>query len=51
MKKVYADPSLGYTESESFEIPERFADPCSDGEEAEKPATEPDTGGIDKMFE
>ena len=51
MHKVYADKTLGYSEAESFEIPERYLDPCGTEEEEEKPVVSPDTGGIDKMFE
>jgi penicillin-binding protein 1A len=29
MKKVFADKSLGYTETETFDIPEEYKDPCA----------------------
>ena len=29
MKKVFADKHLGYTEDETFEIPDEYKDPCS----------------------
>ena len=53
MQKVYADKTLGYSEEETFEIPEEYADPCGHkgAEEEDKPVTPPDIGGIDKMFE
>ena len=48
MKKVFADKSLGYDQTEQFEMPEDY-NPC-----AGKDSTvtyETITGGIDKMFE
>lgn len=51
MQKVYKDKTLGYSEDETFEIPEKYANPCSEGGEEDSPTTPPDTGGIDKMFE
>lgn len=51
MQKVYADKTLGYSEEESFEIPEKFANPCSTEDGEEDLTTPPDTGGIDEMFE
>ena len=51
MQKVYKDKTLGYSEDETFEIPEKYANPCSEGVEEDSPTTPPDTGGIDKMFE
>ena len=45
------DKTLGYSEDETFEIPEKYANPCSEGGEEDSPTTPPDTGGIDKMFE
>ncbi|MCH5329240.1 MAG: transglycosylase domain-containing protein, partial [Coprobacter sp.] len=29
MQKVYADPSLGYSPTETFEVPAEYADPCA----------------------
>lgn len=49
MKKVYADPELGYSETENFEVPEGF-DPCA-GTTSSNVNTPTDVGGIDKMFE
>ena len=51
MQKVYKDKTLGYSEDETFEIPEKYANPCSEGGEEDSPTTPPDTGGIDKVFE
>ncbi len=51
MQKVYADKSLGYSESEDFDIPEEYANPCEGAKENKQQTTTPDTGGIDKMFE
>lgn len=49
MQKVYADPSLGYSETETFDVPEDFT-PCGDNS-SEGTTTPTDIGGIDKMFE
>lgn len=49
MQKVYADPSLGYSETETFDVPEDFS-PCN-GVSSENTETPTDVGGIDKMFE
>ncbi|MDR1357513.1 MAG: transglycosylase domain-containing protein [Tannerellaceae bacterium] len=47
MQKVYADPALGYSETETFDIPAHYANPCLDTD-----FTLPSgTGGIDKIFE
>lgn len=51
MQKVYADKSLGYSESEDFDIPEEYANPCEGAKDNKQQTTTPDTGGIDKMFE
>lgn len=47
MQKVYADPFLTYSESETFEIPHRYLDPCGIMPDD---STEVDLGGIDRMF-
>lgn len=47
MKKVYADKTLGYSETETFELPEGF-DPCKDILDA---AMENSSEGIDEIFE
>ena len=51
MQKVYADKSLGYSESEDFEIPEQYADPCKSINSEDRKNIPVDVGGIDKMFE
>ena len=52
MQKVYADKTLGYSQEEDFDIPERYLNPCDSIPEAEQERlVEPDTGGIDRMFE
>ncbi len=48
MKKVYADKSLGYDQTEEFQLPEEF-DPCGDSEISIEDAT-PDLG-LDDLFE
>jgi penicillin-binding protein 1A len=47
MQKVYADPTLGYSETESFDIPGQYANPCQSIDYT-FPA---DARGIDKIFE
>ncbi len=52
MQKVYADKSLGYSEEENFDVPEQFRDPCGNGRTPDDDQLmDPDTGGIDRMFE
>ncbi|MCD7935386.1 MAG: transglycosylase domain-containing protein [Tannerellaceae bacterium] len=51
MQKVYADESLGYSQSEDFEVPEQYANPCQTASTVSEPGSVPDTGGIDKMYE
>jgi penicillin-binding protein 1A len=31
LQKVYANPDLGYSQTDQFDIPERFRDPCATG--------------------
>jgi penicillin-binding protein 1A len=47
MQKVYGDPSLGYLETETFDIPAKYSNPC---QSMDTPITS-GGGGIDKMFE
>ncbi|MEG1544514.1 MAG: transglycosylase domain-containing protein [Tannerellaceae bacterium] len=51
MQKVYADKTLGYLQTEDFEVSEQYADPCGTHSGEEKADTPVDVGGIDKMFE
>jgi penicillin-binding protein 1A len=49
MQKVYADKSLGYSETEVFDpVPAQYANPC--GGSGNTP-NEPGSGGLDKMFQ
>ena len=50
MKKVYADPQLGYLESESFEISEAYKNPCSTSSEEESIESTVTLQGIDEFF-
>ncbi len=52
MQKVFADKTLGYSETEQFEVPAQYSDPCGNGHtpDDDQPMS-PDTGGIDRMFE
>lgn len=52
MQKVYADKTLGYSQEEQFDVPAQYANPCQTTASINsEPVTQPDTGGIDKMFE
>jgi penicillin-binding protein 1A len=51
MQKVYADQTLGYSETESFDVPPQYANPCKDHTGQELLNIPTDIGGIDKMFE
>ena len=51
MQKVYADQTLGYSETEDFDVPPQYANPCRDHTEQELLNISTDIGGIDKMFE
>jgi penicillin-binding protein 1A len=52
MQKVYKDKSLGYSESERFQIPDGF-DPCGDSLEHSYSPDKEDYGsnGLDDLFE
>jgi penicillin-binding protein 1A len=51
MQKVYADKTLGYSESENFDIPPQYADPChTDSVQQEEQAAPAESGGIDHIF-
>ncbi|MDR2388908.1 MAG: transglycosylase domain-containing protein [Tannerellaceae bacterium] len=47
MQKVYADPTLPYSETETFDLPARYANPCPDTDSA----SSSQVGGIDRFFE
>ncbi|MDR2809542.1 MAG: transglycosylase domain-containing protein [Tannerellaceae bacterium] len=47
MQKVYADPTLGYSDTETFNVPAQYANPCPNTDFISQPYT----GGIDKIFE
>jgi penicillin-binding protein 1A len=51
MQKVYADQTLGYSETEDFDVPPQYANPCKGHTEQELLNIPTDVGGIDKMFE
>ncbi|MDR3062345.1 MAG: transglycosylase domain-containing protein [Dysgonamonadaceae bacterium] len=44
MQKVFADPNLGYTQTENFEIPGNYRNPCASHSEKEEVI------GIDQIF-
>ena len=47
MKKVYGDPSLGYSQTETFKLPEGF-DPCAGSETPDGEVFE--ETGLDDLF-
>lgn len=51
MQKVYADQTLGYSDTEAFEVPPQYANPCKGYTEQELMNIPTDIDGIDKMFE
>ncbi|WP_459189588.1 transglycosylase domain-containing protein [Parabacteroides sp. APC149_11_2_Y6] len=51
MQKVYADKTLDYSETEDFEVPEQYNNPCKTTNEEDRKQIPTDVGGIDKMFE
>ena len=51
MKKVYADTSLGYSQSEQFEVPSKYRDPCHGSSSAGHYTPFSSEGGIDEIFE
>jgi penicillin-binding protein 1A len=51
MQKVYADHTLGYSETEDFDVPPQYANPCMEHTEQELLNIPTDVDGIDKMFE
>lgn len=51
MQKVYADKSLGYSETENFDIPARYSNPCQTATDEDVAGPTPDdTDGIDRIF-
>ncbi|MDH6304291.1 penicillin-binding protein 1A [Parabacteroides sp. PF5-5] len=51
MQKVYADKTLGYSETENFDVPSQYANPCKGYSEEDIRNIPTDVGGIDKMFQ
>jgi len=49
MKKVFADPSLGYSQSEQFVVPKEYQNPCSGSSNLPYMQLRPE--GIDEVFE
>lgn len=50
-KKLYADPSLGYSTSEKFQIPEAYRNPCEEEPTTRKAPEVVPSQGIDDLFE
>ena len=51
MKKVYADTSLGYSQSEQFVVPKEYQNPCTGAEYSDLPQMQFYPEGIDEVFE
>ena len=51
MKKVYADPALGYSQSEQFEIPRQYQNSCTERGHTEPSHIQSNSQGIDEIFE
>ena len=51
MKKVYADPSLGYSQSEQFVVPKEYQNPCKGANWDLPYIMQSHPGGIDEVFE
>jgi len=56
MQKVYADKTLGYSETENFVVPEQFQNPCATIDSDDKESVvdhdeQQKSSGIDKMFQ
>ncbi|MDR1719922.1 MAG: transglycosylase domain-containing protein [Dysgonamonadaceae bacterium] len=49
MKKIYNDASLGYSQSERFEVSDKYGNPCNSYYEKEGDSTR--LNGIDEIFE
>ena len=49
MKKVFADKSLGYSQEDTFEIPEGF-DPCKDILVSDDAPAIQESEGLDDLF-
>jgi penicillin-binding protein 1A len=49
IKKVFADNELGYSEKETFDIPEEYKDPCASRNKKED-SLKPQTGSFDEFF-
>ena len=51
IKKVYADPSLGYSQSEQFAVPGEYQNPCKGGDFFDPSYMQFYPEGIDEVFE
>jgi len=50
LQKVYNDPTLGYSQTERFEIPGKFANPCIGSQLFSEDNNTKSPGGIDDLF-
>ncbi|MCC8144893.1 MAG: transglycosylase domain-containing protein [Bacteroidales bacterium] len=50
LKKVYNDPNLGYTDTENFEIPAQYTNPCSSGGTRREDINTISPGRMDDIF-
>ena len=51
IKKVYADPRLGYTQTEDFPPSPKYTDPCAESSFIQNYQTEPAEESIDESFQ
>jgi penicillin-binding protein 1A len=51
MQKVYADESLGYSETENFTVPSQYTNPCGGRSGISLQDLHPGIKGIDKIFD
>ncbi len=51
LKKIYADSTLGYSQTEAFEVPSRYLNPCGGGRDEEQDSSEEGPTGIDDIFD
>ncbi|MDR0428131.1 MAG: transglycosylase domain-containing protein [Dysgonamonadaceae bacterium] len=50
LKKVFADSDLGYSESETFQVPAQYADPCATGGRGREELNISNRGVMDDLF-
>ncbi|MDR0547315.1 MAG: transglycosylase domain-containing protein [Dysgonamonadaceae bacterium] len=51
LKKVFADASLGYSPTQSFSVPEKYGNPCSNYEETQQGELNLSPAALDDLFD